>query len=153
MLQSLKTNIVEFIRSLTDLRKVGRMIFVVIVLLTSWSSVKAIQTNFELQKKIAKLEQQVEIKKLENDNLRLANQYLETDQFLELAARRQFGKARSGETMFIVPEQIALSYTTKPQAEKSDKSAAQTNKPKYQQNLEAWTNFFFRKSQNKLLES
>ncbi len=151
MLATLKTNIVEFIKSLTDLRVVGQVFFAVIVLLISWSGVKAIQANYELQKKIARLEQEVEINKLENDNLKLGNKYLETDAFLELAARRQFGKAAPGETLYIVPKRVALEHVSQTNVKVINK--ASDKKPGYQQNLEAWSSFFFRKSQNKLLEN
>ncbi len=150
MFEKLKTKIVEFIKSLTDLRVVGQVFFAIIVILISWSGVKAIQANYELQKKIVRLEQEVEISKLENDNIKLENKYLETNEFLELAARRQFGKAAPGETLYIVPKKVALAQVTPP----ADEAAkASSKKPQYQQNLEAWSSFFFRKSQNKLLSN
>lgn len=150
MLEIIKTKTLEFIKSLSDLRVVGQVFFAVIVLLISWSGVKAIQANYELQKKIVRLEQEVEISKLENDNLKLGNKYLETDEFLELAARRQFGKAAPGETLYIVPKKVALAYVTQPPADSAQQ--ASNKKPQYQQNLEAWSSFFFRKSQNKFLD-
>lgn len=150
MFEIIKTKILEFIKSLSDLRVVGQVFFAVIVLLISWSGVKAIQANYELQKKIVRLEQEVEIGRLENDNLKLSNKYLETNEFLELAARRQFGKAAAGETLYIVPKKVALAHVTPPSTDTSQQ--ASTKKPQYQQNLEAWSSFFFRKSQNKLLE-
>lgn len=150
MLEAAKTKTKEFIKSLSDLRVVGQVFFAVIVLLISWSGVKAIQANYELQKKITRLEQEVEISRLVNENLKLENKYLETDEFLELAARRQFGKAAPGETLYIVPKRVALTYVTPPTEEESAQASAK--KPAYQENLEAWSGFFFRKSQNKLLD-
>lgn len=150
MLETIKTKTVTFAKSLTDLRVLGQVFFAIIVLLISWSGVKAIQANYELQKKIVRLDQQVEIHRLENDNLKLQNRYLETDAFLELAARRQFGKAAPGETLYIVPKKVALAHVSIPPAN-PDKQAS-SKKPSYQENLEAWSGFFFRKSQNKLLQ-
>lgn len=141
-----------FIKSLSDVRVLGQVVFVVIVLLVSWSGVKAIQTNFELQKRIAKLEQEVAIAELENQNISLQNQYLETDQFLELAARQQFGKAAPGERVYLVPTEVALRHTVDLEKEKSATKKT-SEKPRYQKNLEAWVNFFFRQSDNKLLNS
>ncbi len=149
MLEKLKIKTVEFIKSLSDLRVVGQVFFAIIVLLISWSGVKAIQTNYELQKKIVRLEQEVEIKRLENENIKLENKYLETDEFLELAARRQFGKAAPGETLYIVPKKVAMSHVT--QSTSGVQQGASDKKPVYQQNLEAWGQFFFRKSRNRLL--
>jgi cell division protein FtsB len=152
MLEKIKTIVIDYVKSLGDIRVLGQSVFVVIVLLTSWSGIKAIQTNYELQKKIVRLEQQVEIAELENQNLQLSNKYLETDQFLELSVRRQFGKAAPGEKIYIVPKDVALKYA--PILASNDKEIEkQTDKPWYQQNLEAWMNFFFRESNNKLLEA
>ncbi len=150
MPEKIKTRTIEFIKSLTDLQVIGQVIFVIVVLLVSWSGVKAIQTNYELQKKISRLEQEVEIAELEAKNLALENEYLETDQFLELAAREQFGKAARGERVYVIPDEIALKYTVDAPDIK-EKQKQQTEKPTYQQNIEAWVNFFFRKSENKLL--
>lgn len=152
MLEKIKTNLKVFIKNLSDLRFLGQVVFVVIILLVSWSGIKAIQTNYELQRKIARMQQEIEVKKLENENLGLENQYLETDTFLELAARRQFGKAAPGEKVYIVPKSVALAHTVESQNQTTtDEQKAE--KPKYQQNLEDWVNFFFRKSDNKLLQS
>lgn len=150
MYEIVKTKILDFIKSLSDLRTLGQVFFVIIVLLISWSGVKAIQTNYELQKKIVRLQQEVEIQKLENENLKLSNQYLETDQFLELAARRQFGKGAAGEKLLVVPKATAMKFVTK--ANSTKQKNKRITQPAYQRNLEAWINFFFRKSQNELTE-
>jgi cell division protein FtsB len=150
MYEIVKTKILDFIKSLSDLRTLGQVFFVIIVLLISWSGVKAIQTNYELQKKIVRLQQEVEIQKLENENLKLSNQYLETDQFLELAARRQFGKGAPGEKLLVVPKATAMKFVTK--SAKNKEKDKKISQPAYQKNLEAWINFFFRKSQSNLLE-
>lgn len=149
MLATVKTKTVDFIKSLSDLQVVMYVFAAIFAILISWSGVRAIQTNYELQKKIVRLQQEVEISKLENENLRLENKYLETDAFLELAARRQFAKAAPGETLYIVPKRVALAQVTPPTDHNIEK--ASSKKPTYQENLEAWSSFFFRKSQNRLL--
>ena len=149
MLATVKTKTVDFIKSLSDLQVVMYVFAAIFAILISWSGVRAIQTNYELQKKIVRLQQEVEISKLENENLRLENKYLETDAFLELAARRQFAKAAPGETLYIVPKRVALAQVTPPTDNNIEK--ASSKKPTYQENLEAWSSFFFRKSQNRLL--
>lgn len=145
MLEKIKTADKKALLSqLRDTRTLGLLVFVVLVLLVSWSGIKSIQTNYELQRTIARLEQEVEVMQLENANAKLRNQYLETDQFLELAARRQFGKAAPGEKLIIVPEKVALSYTTEPIKEPAAKNQPQAQKSRYQRNFEAWMEFFFR---------
>jgi cell division protein FtsB len=143
MFQKIKDQTVFYIKQLSDFRNIGLIVFAILFLLVSWSVVGAIQTNYELQKKISKLEQQNKVKELENSNLKLKNEYLNTDEFLELAARRQFGKAKPDEVLINVPSGVALSKTTTAKSStKEAESSFKPNKPKYQQNFEAWTDWF-----------
>lgn len=136
----------DYVKELRDVRVLGLLVFVVIILLVSWSGIKSIQTNYELQQKIARLEQEVEVKKLENANAALRNQYLETDQFLELAARRQFGKAAPGEKLILVPKEVALANSIPTEVSEKPKPKPQAKKSEYQRNFEAWMQFFFNSS-------
>ncbi len=135
------------ISQLRDVRVVGLLVFVVIVLLVSWSSISVIQTNYDLQKQIAQLEEQNQVRQLENDNQKLRNQYYGTDQYLELQVRRQFGKAAPGETLVIIPKDVALSKV-KPLAQDAKDQTQQPNKPTYQKNFEAWMDFFLHRTGN-----
>lgn len=146
MLSKIKNLVINFIKNLGDLRFLGQSIFVIIVILVSWSTASSIQANFELQQRVVKEQKENELQKLKNENLKIKNKYLETDEFLELAARKQLGKGDPGETLVIVPKATALRYTV-PGTIKSDEELqkkAEENKPWYQQNLEAWGQFFFR---------
>jgi len=126
----------------TDTRSLGLMAFAVIALLVTWSGIKSIQTNYELQKQISQLTQENNVRKLENTNLELRNEYYKTDQFLELAARRQFGRAAPGETVLNVPKSVALTNSSDLPKDDEKIDSSDPTKPKYQQNLEAWFNFF-----------
>ena len=132
----------QFVRRLRDVKFAGLMLFVVIVLLISWSGVKAIQGNYTLQKQISTLQQQNTVQQLKNNNLQLENQYFNTDQYLELSARQNFGLAAPGEQEIIVPQSVALAHTVNlPSTDKTaDKPSAK--QPTYQRNFEAWVNFF-----------
>lgn len=151
MLDKIKIKLSEYFKSLTDIRVLGQTLFVIIMLLVSWSSVKAIQKNYLLQKQISRLEQEVEIAQLENDNQKLNNLYLETDQFVELSARRQFGLGAPGEKLLVVPREVAIKNSIKIKTDKD--TVKNVKKPKYQKNIEAWVSFFFRDSQNKLIDN
>lgn len=136
-----------YLRSLNDTRVLGLVGFGIVAVLVSWSGVKAIQTNYGLQKQIARLEQENQVQSLENTNQKLKNEYYKTDEFLELAARRQFGKADPGEKVYLVPKKVALAQTVDLAADKTKaKQAAATHKPKYQQNFEAWINFYLHRT-------
>lgn len=128
----------------SDVRTLALLAFGVIVILVSWSGVKATQRNYELQKQIAKIEQENAVKRLENDNQKLRNEYLQTEQYLELAARSQFGLAAPGERVVIIPKSVALQRVAGLQtpATSSEQPVVSEAKPRYQENIEAWLSFF-----------
>lgn len=148
LLQKLDTKkYISYLQNLRDVRTVGLLIFAGIVLLVTWSGIGVIQTNYELQKKISALRQEVALRTLENSNLRLRNQYYNTDQYLELQARRQFGKAEPGEKLLIVPRQVALAHSVEPEPVVAPDAPDETPyKPAYQRNFEAWIDFLFRRT-------
>ncbi len=131
----------RFLRRLNDTRFAGQVVFVIIVLLISWSGVKSIQANYNLQKQITALKQQNQLQKLQNDNLALQNQYYNSNQFLELSARQNFGLAAPGEQEIVVPHSVALAYTVKLPSV-NDANSAQAHQPAYQRNFQSWIDFF-----------
>ncbi|HEX4774233.1 MAG TPA: septum formation initiator family protein [Candidatus Saccharimonadales bacterium] len=130
-----------FLQRLSDIRFVGQLLFVVIVLLISWSGVKTIQSNYGLQKQITALNQQNELQKLQNDNLALQNQYFNSNQYLELSDRQNFGMAAPGEKEVVVPASVAQAYTVD-LPELDNPSTAAVKQPVYQRNFQSWVNFF-----------
>jgi len=135
------------IQRFSDPRFVGQVVFVVIVLLVSWSGIKSIQTNYTLQKQIGALRQQNDLQELKNENLKLQNNYYNSAQYLELAARQNFPLAAPGEKEITVPDSVAATYVSSlPDDPKPD---ASSSKPAVQEsNLQSWINFFLHRSQN-----
>jgi cell division protein FtsB len=131
-------------RQLRDPRVIGLLLFLFVLLLITWSGVKSIETNYDLQKQISKLEQQNSVEELENANLKLQNDYYNTPQYLELAARKDFGLAAKGETVLIVPRTVALAHTTDMTRPSKDQQAAKkkADQPAWQRNFQAWMDFF-----------
>ena len=130
-----------YVLSLRDIRNVGLLAFIIIVLLISWSGVKSIQTNYGLQKQIAQLAQENDVRKLENTNLGLQNQYFDTSQYLEISARQNLGLLTPGETELLVPKEVALAHTVK----QPNEAVTVTKVPKqpfWQRNFQAWVDFF-----------
>jgi cell division protein FtsB len=130
-------------QQLIDVRNIVLYLFAVIVLAITWSGVKTVQRNFELQKKIAELKQQNTVIDLQNQNTDLKNKYLSTDEYLELAARQNLGLAAPGETVAIVPKNVAMKYVDS----SIEKSGAKSNnqpidhRSKYSRNIESWRDF------------
>jgi cell division protein FtsB len=139
----------SFAAQLRDLRVVGLFLFLVILLLVSWSGVKTIETNYGLQKQISALRQQNGVKKLANENLKLENQYLNTPEYLDIAARQDFGLAAAGETVLNVPRTVALSFTVDlPSATPAVATTPKAKQSQYQQNFQAWMDFLFHRQAN-----
>lgn len=142
-LKSYQDKISEYIEQLNDVRVIGLLAFACMILLISWSGVRAIDTNYGLQKQISQLEQRNDVEKLANRNLELQNQYFETPQYLELAARQNFGLALPGEKEVLVPKQVALAHTVDLANQEKDQTAqTKAKQPAYQRNFQAWINFF-----------
>jgi cell division protein FtsB len=137
----------KYLDKVSDVRFIGQIVFVVIVLLISWSGVRVIHTNYQLQQQIAKLQQQNEIQKLENENQKLKNDYYNSPQYLELSARQSFGLAAPGEKELIVPKNVALAHVPKT-ADLSENAIPKTTSsgPFYARNLQAWFNFFLHRT-------
>ena len=135
------------VREIRDVRMLGLGVFLVIVLLVSWSGVRVIETNYQLQQEIARMEEQTKLLELEAANKELENAYYKTDHYLELQARKQFGKAAPGETVLLVPENVARKYVVDLPKEQQTKKISVLIKPIYQKNFESWMDFFFRRSQ------
>lgn len=124
-----------------DVRAVGLLAFLAVALMVSWSGAKVIQRNYELQKHISQLRQEVDVQELQNNNLKLQNQYFETDQYLELKARQDFGLGRAGEKLLLVPDDVAMGYVGKT-ADAANTPTPSSQRPAYQRNFEQWVDFF-----------
>lgn len=147
MLEKIKNLPVKsYIKSLQDVRNFGLLVFVVAALLVTWSGIRVVQTNYDLQKRISVMRQENEVKRLANSNMALSNQYLETDQYLELTARRQYNKALPGEKLLVVPKAVALNHTAEPPAEEKPDQVptVKDEGPFYERNFNAWLDFLFR---------
>ena len=127
---------------LRDIRVLGLGLFLIIVLLISWSGVKAIQSNYTLQKQIAQLTQENKVQQLKNDNLSLQNEYLNSDQYLELSARQNFGLGASGETELLVPKSVALAQLVHLPNLTAASSSVINHQSTYAKNFHAWMDFF-----------
>ncbi len=148
-LEKLKTNFDNFyqhsyIAQFRDVRAIGLVLFLAVALMVSWSGAKVIQTNYELQKQISQLEQEIQVQQLANQNLKLQNQYFQTDQYLELQSRQDFGLGAAGEKQLIVPREVAEKYIVNSAA--ADPPTAVTpnevRQSAYQRNFQAWIDFF-----------
>lgn len=139
----------SYLQQFRDVRMLGLIAFGVVVLMVSWSGVRVIETNYRLEQQIARMEEQKKLRELEKKNKELENAYYRTNQYLELQARKSFGKAAPGEVLLLVPEEAALVRTIDTSEGSSENdSAQQSEKPFYQRNFEAWMDFFLRRTES-----
>ena len=94
-----------------------------------------------MQKQISVLKQQNNIQQLKNTNLSLQNEYFNSNQYQELAARQSFGLGAPGEQELIVPASVALKYTTNIPTP-ANPPPASIQQPAYQRHFQDWINFF-----------
>lgn len=134
-----------YILSLRDVRNVGMLAFVVLVIIVSYSGARAVQTNYSLQKQVYELSKANEVSRLTNANLELTNKYYDTSQYLEVTARQNLGLAALGETELLVPKAVALAHTVDMP---EDQKTAEVEKvlPFWQRNFRDWMNFFLHRS-------
>ncbi len=119
---------------------VALYIFALIVLAITWSGVKTIQSNYELQKQVSVLKQQNDVTSLQNQTIQLKNQYYATDQYLDLAARQDLGLAAPGEQVLLISKATALKYVNTSIASQVQISKSDT-RPQFIKNMEAWRDF------------
>jgi cell division protein FtsB len=136
-------------KQMIDVRNIALYIFSIVVLAITWSGVKAVQANYELQKKASKISQQNTVLKLENENTDLQNKYLRTNEYLDLSARQNLGLAAPGEKVLIVPKNVAMKYVD---ASSSSDNASSNNssadhRSRYTKNLESWRDFLLGRKQ------
>lgn len=127
------------LKKLSDSRNIALIIFALVVLGITWSGVKTLQSNYELQKKISELKQQNTVLALQNQNTALENKYYQTDEYLDLSARQNLGLAAPGEKVLLISKDVALKYVD--QSLSPTVPGAVDNRSRAVKNIEAWRDF------------
>ncbi len=120
-------------------------LFAIIAFSLSWSTAKVIQKNYSIQKDIAALQQENEVRELENAKLKYQIEYYKSDAYLELEARRKFNKAGAGEKVVAFPRPTNADQPTgslDPGVLSDQGKQAENNaKTSWADNLKAWRDF------------
>jgi len=105
----------------------------------SWTlgTVTTLQRNFELQQQVDQLDQQLELAKIQNQNLAFQRNYFNSQEYLELSARQLLGKVAPGERVIILPDSSDIVDVAAP-----TRVILSTEKPS---NFAQWMQFFFGK--------
>ena len=122
-----------------DTRTFGLLAVLIVAVSVTYSSAKIIHKNYQLEQQITILQQENALQEQVNKNQKLTNEYYKTDAYLDLAARKFFNKAAAGETLVLVPEEVAMSYTTPVPNAKEEQDSNKT--PIFLQNWRTWIDF------------
>lgn len=101
-----------------------------------WGTVGTLSRNFELQQEVDRLDQQIELAKLQNQNLTFQKNYFNSSEFLELSARELLGLVAPGERVVLLPDSSGIKDTAVGQVA----PLASTERPS---NFSQWMQFFF----------
>jgi cell division protein FtsB len=122
-----------------DARTLGLLAMLFVAISVTYSSAKIIHKNYQLEQQITALQQENALQDQVNQNQKLTNEYYKTDAYLDLAARKFFNKASPGEILILVPEEVAMSFTT-PMPDTTD-SVSGAKTPTFITNWRTWLNF------------
>jgi len=127
------------LKKLSDPRNIALYIFILVVLAITWSGVKTLQSNYQLQKKISELKQENAVLNLQNQNTNLENKYYQTNEYLDLSARQNLGLAAPGEKVLLISKSVALKYVDSSLVPSSTSSV--DTRSRMVKNIEAWRDF------------
>ena len=128
----------RFLRNLFETNQIVRIVGIVIAGSLIWQTVKVVQRNYALQGQVDRLEDEVAVLELQNQRLKYDIEYYKTDEYLELAARKEFNKRGVGERV------VALSKDDAKDIPLPEDRIDSLIKPQYQENFEQWLFFLFK---------
>ena len=128
----------EQIKKTFDTQNAAFLLFIVIAVSLMYNTLTVIQKNYELQRQVDELAQEVALVEVQNQNLKFNIDYYKTDAYLEVEAKRRFNLAEEGERVVLLPKDGDKPILTPDLIEKS-----QPAKPLYQENFDSWMTFLF----------
>lgn len=137
----IRKRLVHFWRVYGTLNNIVMAVALVIATGWAWGSVSMIQTNFNAQKALDEQQRQLELTQLEVDTLQYQQNYYKTDEYKDLAARKDLGLASPGEDVLILPPNTAA--VKEVDATDAEKVAVQTRGESSitESNFDQWMNF------------
>ena len=109
---------------------------IILCLIWTYQSVVAMSRNWELSERLTTERKNLELLSVEVEMAELENQYLASDEYQELMARKYLDKKSSGENMVVMPENSEAAKN------KHKAVAAQTTEKEYS-NFEKWMRYLF----------
>ena len=110
---------------------------IVLCLVWTYQSVAAMSRNWELSERLTTERKSLELLNIEVEMIQLQNEYYQTNEYQELAARRHLDKKMSGENMVVMREN---SETAKNKHRDIEKESAENSE---YSNFEKWMMYLF----------
>ena len=112
-------------------------LFIVVAVSLGFNTFKVIQRNYGLQQEVDRLEDEIAVIEVQNQNLTYNIEYYKTDSYLQVEAKRRFNLAEQDEQVIFLPkdgepEERAIAEAAQP---------AEVE-PNYS-NFDKWVVFFF----------
>lgn len=95
---------IDKVQKLFNSQTAVMIIFTVMATSLAFNTFNVIQRNYELQKKLDNLEDEVALIDVQNQNLKYNIEYYKTDNYLEIEAKRRFNLAGKGEGVIFLPK-------------------------------------------------
>ena len=105
-----------------------------------WGSISVMQTNFSAQKMVDEQKRQLELTQLQVDTLKYQQNYYNSDEYKDLAARQDLGLVSPGEKVLILPPNSATAQQQDKLDAKREVTSAQATEPV--SNFEQWLELF-----------
>lgn len=118
------------------------VLIIAIIMCLVWTiqSIEAMTKNWQLTDKLNTEKKQLELISVEVETAELENEYLKTDEYLELAARKYARKQLPGEHRVDMPENTEAAKNKHKAAEVTEEVVAEE---KQYSNFEKWMRFLF----------
>lgn len=117
------------------------VLFLAIVLCFTWTyqSIKAMSRNWELSEKITASRKDLELAKIEVELAEIENEYYKSEEYQEIAARKNLDKQYPGEHMVVMPENSVEAKNDE------DQNKVTVEPEKEYSNFEKWMKFLLPK--------
>lgn len=121
---------------LLSLDDIVLVVATVLCLVWTFQSIEAMSRNWELSERLTAEKKTLELLKVEVETAELENEYLRSEEYQELLARKQLDKKLPDENMVVMPENSEIAIN-------KYKTIASDVTQKEYSNFEKWTRFLF----------
>jgi len=111
----------------------------------AWSSIGAMQRNYELQKTIDSKQRQLKLAELQTQNLQYEQRYYKSAEYQELEVRKRLGLANPGEHVLLLPPNSEIAKNADAKLMKKVETRLEPVS-----NFQQWMNFLFGGNQRSL---